>query len=285
MKRLNLGILFWTSLSLIQTSLLGLQPPPFRRPWTVVLKSLIPPVVAIQSYFLLFPPLPHAKAQESVAISSTPNDNIITPRMKIIRASNNILASPVFETFRKIDQLDADDSTSTSNKAILLVPVLSIYDEMNGCKSAFHEAITAASSGKLNAQMLGCLKTLESSTYEPAVFKKIFNRYADNIYYVDASRANVYLAGGALPDNRQTEQYLLRNEILTDIQTIKEDIRFYLKEQEEGKVGPEDLKQSADDVDEDLTKCIESLQAYLALADPADVALAKEVLASAGSSR
>ena len=45
-------------------------------------------------------------------------------------------------------------------------------------------------------------------------FKRIFNAYADNIYYSSGSEeANAYLLGGATPSTRQTTQYLLRNEV------------------------------------------------------------------------
>ena len=51
----------------------------------------------------------------------------------------------------------------------------------------------------------------------------MFNRYSDNIYYTDPNKANIYLAGGALPDSQQTQRYLLRNDIITDMGNVRED--------------------------------------------------------------
>ena len=52
---------------------------------------------------------------------------------------------------------------------------------------------------------------LTSGPFETLEFKKIFNAYADNIYYESGSEeANAYLLGGATPSSSQTRQYLLR---------------------------------------------------------------------------
>ena len=65
------------------------------------------------------------------------------------------------------------------------------------------------------------LAVIESGPFETLAFKKIFNGYADNIYYVsDSPEANAYLLGGATPSSNQTNQYLLRNEGLKQIAEV-----------------------------------------------------------------
>ena len=45
-----------------------------------------------------------------------------------------------------------------------------------------------------------------------------FKHKADNIYYSDPDRANAYLGGGAVPKNEQSIAYLLRNDVLTNLE-------------------------------------------------------------------
>jgi len=62
------------------------------------------------------------------------------------------------------------------------------------------------------------------------IFKKSFNAFADNIYYSDPDRANLYLGGGAIPKTTQSVAYLLRNEILTDLEDMKAEVQYLTKE-------------------------------------------------------
>ena len=80
-----------------------------------------------------------------------------------------------------------------------------------------------ADQGKWDNAML----VLERAPFETVALKRIFNAYADNIYYVsDSPEANAYLLGGATPSSKQTTQYLLRNEILKWLGEIKDEIRY-----------------------------------------------------------
>lgn len=62
------------------------------------------------------------------------------------------------------------------------------------------------------------------------IFKKSFNAFADNIYYSDPDRANLYLGGGAIPKTTQSVAYLLRNEILTNLEDMKAEVQYLTKE-------------------------------------------------------
>lgn len=57
---------------------------------------------------------------------------------------------------------------------------------------------------------------------------------ADNIYYSDPDRANLYLGGGATPKNEQSIAYLLRNDILTNVENLQAEVVYLIKEQKAG---------------------------------------------------
>lgn len=61
-------------------------------------------------------------------------------------------------------------------------------------------------------------------------FKKAFNAFADNIYYSDPDRANLYLGGGAIPKTSQSIAYLLRNDILTTVEDMRAEVQYLLKQ-------------------------------------------------------
>ncbi len=66
-------------------------------------------------------------------------------------------------------------------------------------------------------------------------FKKAFNAFADNIYYSDPDRANLYLGGGAIPKSTQTIAYLLRNDVLTNLEDMSAELQYLLRELEKNK--------------------------------------------------
>jgi hypothetical protein len=206
-----------------------------------------------------------------------PDDDVsaINTNSVTIITSSNLLTNPVFEAMRKMDQVESDESLSTpSNTAILFTPILKISNTIEDCKHSL-ERIWTHSDDEVKAQsILRCINDqLAGSEFDAINFKKAFNRYADNIFYSDPSQANLYLGGGALPGSRQTQQYLLRNDILTYIQNAKEDMESTLSQKPLSMQDVEDLK-------DDLDKALESLQEYFNLANPEDVDLGKKIIAS-----
>ena len=188
--------------------------------------------------------------------------------------SGNFLTNPVLETFRKLDQLDPDENVENqSNKAILFVPIQRISNDLNNCRDLLCELRSKAiSDGGVEQSLLAMKSTLESSEYQDIYFKKIFNRYSDNIFYSNSDQANLYLGGGSLPNSRQTQQYMLRNDILTGVQNTREDIQELI---EKG-VNAQSLADAIDDIDASIS----SLEEYIGLCDPQDVELAKKILQS-----
>jgi hypothetical protein len=111
---------------------------------------------------------------------------------------------------------------------------------------------------------------LSNAKYDKLAFKKIFNAYGDNIYYSDPDRANVYLGGGATPRNEQSLAYLLRNDLLTNIEYLQAEVAYLLKDSTPAfeKEHPDDLYMYAKAAQTAMSK-------YMELVPPAEVVQAK----------
>ena len=192
----------------------------------------------------------------------------VTTRQKLIRASESILTNPILENLRKSDQLDDDETDSQSAKALSLIPILSIKEDIDSIKLILRDK--SLNEAKLQI-ILGILK---NDVYTPSIFKKTFNKYSDNIYYSDPRRANLYLGGGTTPTTQQTSQYLLRNDMLTSFGNIKSDIETMLKEGIS--VDEFAIADAIDDCEEAET----SMKQYLALAEPSDLDAARKVMST-----
>ena len=142
----------------------------------------------------------------------------LTTRQTVVRATNNALASnKILETIRKMDQFDDDDQvTSKTNTVFLLLPIVELEGEFDSMKDLFDKS-------KEDTTIPTIKSILLQEKYSTVNLKKMFNRYSDNIYYTDPNRANIYLAGGALPDSMQTQRYLLRNDVITFMGNVRED--------------------------------------------------------------
>uniref|UniRef100_A0A7S2Q4X3 Uncharacterized protein n=1 Tax=Skeletonema marinoi TaxID=267567 RepID=A0A7S2Q4X3_9STRA len=106
-------------------------------------------------------------------------------------------------------------------------------------------------------------------------FKKAFNAFADNIYYSDPDRANLYLGGGAVPQSTQTLAYLLRNDVLTTTEDMRAETTYLLKELNKNSAG-ETIVVGGDGLDLDemrkFTKIgTEGMVKYLALVPPEEL--------------
>jgi hypothetical protein len=104
--------------------------------------------------------------------------------------------------------------------------------------------------------------------------RHMFMNSADNIYYSDPDRANAYLGGGAVPKNEQSIAYLLRNDVLTNVENLQAEVAYMIKEQKAGNpLETEDLYLYA-------KICKEGMVKYLELVPPGEMKLAAEILAS-----
>ena len=226
----------------------------------------------------------------SYSLTITPNVEIqpsmgttemLTTRQKVIRGTNNFLTNPVLETVRKIDQMDFDDSTT--NKEVLLVPIVRIDLDFNIIKALFEEMDSSSFASPDNLKKLNqVLEILSKPDYSKKNFKALFNRYSDNIFYTNPDQANIYLAGGTPPNSRQTEQYLLRNQVLNSVEFIRNDAESMLIDVKSDSRISTDWEQVIIDTISDLEEGKNALKEYLKLADPRDVELATKIVMSSG---
>lgn len=113
------------------------------------------------------------------------------------------------------------------------------------------------------------LEILQDGKYDKVAFKKIFNAYGDNIYYSDPDRANLYLGGGATPKTEQSLAYLLRNDVLTNIENLRSELEYLLKNPSETDF--EDLFSFAD-------RCTNAMKRYLEIVPPQELEQARMFL-------
>jgi len=190
----------------------------------------------------------------------------------------NPLTNKVLEQVRILDQAAADNVQYSgelvpgtakiekkSNYAMLLKPIVSMRNELMNVDIL----LTKSSDGpKLNEVE----NILSQKQYEKLNFKKTFNLFADNIYYADPDRANAYLGGGAIPKNEQSIAYLLRNDILNNLESLQAEVSYQLKEQKTGKsIETEDLFEYSRNI-------LKAFNSYLELVPPNELQYAEKLL-------
>ena len=156
---------------------------------------------------------------------------------------------------------DAGNRGKVDQYEKLLVPILVIDRELSEVNRLVHDDDRASSWPK-------ALAIMKSGKYDKIAFKKTFNAYGDNIYYSDPDRANAYLGGGATPKTEQSLAYLLRNDILTNVEALTAELEYLIKDPAEG---TEDLFSYSDIVTSAMKK-------YLNLVPPRELEAAKKML-------
>jgi hypothetical protein len=197
----------------------------------------------------------------------------------------NPLLNPLLEQLRIMEQAEKDnikyggelEKGDAGNKGkvdaypSLLVPILKIDMEFNEIRSLVR---SGGDSKPSKEAMSKALAILQQPTYDKINFKKTFNKYGDNIYYNDPDRANLYLGGGATPKNEQSIAYLLRNDVLTNMENLRAELEYLIKSDENE---TEDLYSYAD-------ICTSAMKKYLAIVPPNELKEAQRVLSSEQSS-
>lgn len=150
----------------------------------------------------------------------------------------------------------------------LLVPIVQIATDLTTVNTLVRVDANDRTASWTKAQTI-----LAQPQYQKLAFKKIFNAYGDNIYYSDPDRANAYLGGGASPKNEQSMAYLLRNDVLTNLENLQAELDYLLKPSTPDTEGPEDLFGYAQTAKTAMDK-------YLTLAPPNELKAAMEMLAS-----
>ena len=198
----------------------------------------------------------------------------------------NPLLNPVLEQLRIWEQVDKDnmkyggelEAGDAGNKGkvdaypTLLVPILKIDQELNEINTLVHSGGDNNNSNKPSKDAMSkALTILQSPTYDKITFKKTFNKYGDNIYYSDPDRANAYLGGGATPKNEQSIAYLLRNDILTNMENLRAELEFLIKT-------PEEENESVEDLYTYTAIVTSAMKKYLAIVPPNELKEAQEAL-------
>jgi hypothetical protein len=161
---------------------------------------------------------------------------------------------------------DAGNKGKVSAYPRLLVPILKIQDELTEVQTLVHDKENPKQSWKK------ALAILQREQYTKINFKKIFNAYSDNIYYSDPDRANAYLGGGATPKNEQSIAYLLRNDVLTNIENLQAELEYLLKDDDD-----------IDDLYSYSDISVGAMKKYMAIVPPNELEEARKLLSSSSS--
>lgn len=185
-----------------------------------------------------------------------------------------VLTSRALEFVRIIEQENADNTLyggelaqigSTVPKALALVPIITVRTQIEALGAA------VAQEGGAAGVLVKADGLFRSPEYKTKQLKKEFNAYSDNIYYTaDSGRANANLLGGTAPSNDQTVMYMLRNDLLTNVDNARDEVAYLLREG-----APYDVA----DLQDYLKACTRGLDAYLNAADPDDVSEARRIVA------
>jgi hypothetical protein len=145
----------------------------------------------------------------------------------------------------------------------LLLPILKIDQDLDEIKVLVRDQDRSKSWPR-------ALDILQKDQYEKLQFKKTFNAYGDNIYFSDPDRANLYLGGGAVPKTEQSLAYLLRNDVLTNVENLRAELEYLIKS---GDTDVADLYSYAD-------IAVGAMKKYLAIVPPNELEEAKKAIAS-----
>lgn len=219
--------------------------------------------------------LPAALTLSSSKPASAVSDPLFAP---------NPLTNPVLEKIRIWNQ-DAADNIAYGGElapgspkgretyAKLSIPILKIESDLQVITDLIHlpngEGLTKAN------------QILEQPYFTKLAFKKAFNAFADNIYFSDPDRANLYLGGGATPKNEQSIAYLLRNDILTNVEYLQAEV-VYMKKIVEGK---EKGDFETDDLFEYVNKAQVAMGKYINLIPPEELKMGRRLLLEQSSQK
>lgn len=110
------------------------------------------------------------------------------------------------------------------------------------------------------------LTILQAQDFQKKDIKRVFNAYSDNIYYLpDSDRENKYLQGGATPSSRQTLQYLLRNDVIDNVEALTAEIAYLIRERESGGEDGSEIDTDEKDLRMYLGKCKQGFDKYLGM--------------------
>ena len=213
----------------------------------------------------------------------------------------NPLTNPLLEQVRIWDQAQADEykyggeleqgnaeqqgmTNNNNNKgtyyARLLVPILGMATELQQVHQLVQQTTTMDTTQQQRESLLRQVQqVLSQSKYDATEFKKVFNAFGDNIYYTDPDRANLYLGGGATPKSSQSMAYLIRNDILTNVQDMRAEVAYLLSSSSSSSTAT--TTSSTDDLVQMAATANRAMTQYLnQVVPPSELELARTLMAS-----
>ncbi|CAN0542830.1 unnamed protein product, partial [Ectocarpus sp. 12 AP-2014] len=129
------------------------------------------------------------------------------------------------EEFDNVEALASPEGGKTLQPILALVPIITLRLQLDEVESNLKDP-----------RLFGAALTiLQAQDFQKKDIKRVFNAYSDNIYYLpDSERENKYLQGGATPSSRQTLQYLLRNDVIDNVEALTAEISYLIRERDSG---------------------------------------------------
>lgn len=100
----------------------------------------------------------------------------------------------------ELERGDAGNRGQISAYPTLLVPILRVARDLETVRTAVGGGNSKdnTNSSRDRRSYPDALAILQQPAYQKIAFKRTFNAFADNIYYSDPDRANLYLGGGGM---------------------------------------------------------------------------------------
>jgi hypothetical protein len=239
----------------------------------------------------------------------------------------------------ELERGDAGNHGKVEAYPSLLVPILQIDQQLQHIQQLLVVVATPGSDPPLTAERddrrrrmdryTTVMDLLQQPQYDIIAFKRIFNAYADNIYYSDPDRANVYLGGGgtfplccivvgylyiyillvphwnsqrnfkktistllnlwnslltrvllllfvtATPKSIQSMAYLLRNEILDNINNLRAELQYQISTRTETNQPNDHTDNDNEDDDDDVSRYAQAaytaMQRYMEIIPPTEI--------------
>ncbi|CAM9371588.1 unnamed protein product [Scytosiphon promiscuus] len=162
------------------------------------------------------------------------------------------------EEFDNVEALASPEGGKTIQPVLTLVPIITLRLLLDEVESDLKDP----------RRFGDALAILQKQDFQKKDIKRVFNAYSDNIYYLpDSDRENKYLQGGASPTSRQTIQYLLRNDVIDNVEALTAEVAYLIREREEASSSEDG---GAPDTDEKdlrlyLGKCKDGFDKYLGM--------------------
>uniref|UniRef100_A0A7S4K946 Uncharacterized protein n=1 Tax=Odontella aurita TaxID=265563 RepID=A0A7S4K946_9STRA len=169
-----------------------------------------------------------------------------------IRPSRREIIGSVLATSASVFYSATPAAQAATSDALvqLIVPIVEMSNEFDQVKSLIKD----------KNQWPRALKILQANKYNKPEFKKTFNTFGDNM-------GNVGGDGGSAPKTEQSLAYLLRNDLLTNVENLTAELEYLVKNEDD----TDDLYLYAD-------KVVGAMEKYLNIAPPGVVEEAQKRL-------